>query len=647
MGLLAPALLALGLAVAIPIALHLLQRQQGPRVVFPALRYLRRAERESARKVRMRQLLLLALRISAVLLLALAAARPFVRGTGAAHAPTAVVIVLDNSASTSAVAGDRRVLDELRERALETLARGTLDDAFWLIRAATPWDPAIRGDADVTAQRVGATEPAAASADLAAALARARALLQAGAEGRAAEIHLLTDLQATSLGDPLSRSAHGPALLVWSPAEPAPPNAGVAAVEIGGGLPPRSAQRSDVLATIAGGGLAEVAVRLVVDGRTVAAATATPGTDVLLPFPARAAGPVSGWVEVDPDAFRADDRRAFVIQVEPPPLVASRDPSPFVAQALAVLGDGGRLRLAAAETPEVLIAAAGVGAEAVRRGAGVIITPPVTPLELPAANGRLSVAGVPWRFEAVAAGGEWRLEAPDEPALAAALADARIRQLYTLRPAPGTADTTLVAVAGGGPWAVKGRVAEGGAYVLLATPLTAEASNIPVTPALVPLLDRLVGEVAFTPPPAAEASPGEPVPLPSTARTVARPDDVRDPVEGSGVYIVPPVTGVYRVEAEGVADFSFAVNLAARESDLRRADGAALRALLPGWTVHHVRGAGWKDAIFRERVGREVWRPLLLLALLLLLAESLIAAAGRARRRTATPEPAAAAAETY
>src|SRR5687767_170692 len=105
MGLLAPLALLLGVAVAVPIVLHLFQRHQGPRVLFPALRYLRRAEREHARRIKLRQLLLLALRLLALLVIAFAAARPFLRRGGAAHAPSAVVIVLDNSASSGVVEG--------------------------------------------------------------------------------------------------------------------------------------------------------------------------------------------------------------------------------------------------------------------------------------------------------------------------------------------------------------------------------------------------------------------------------------------------------------------------------------------------------------------------------------------------------------
>src|SRR5690606_8530377 len=161
MGFLSPLLLVLGAAVAVPIILHLFQRHQGPRVIFPALRYLRRAEKEHARQIKLRQLLLMLLRVAAILLLALAAARPFARGAGAQHSPTAVAIVLDNSLSTGVIAGDRRLLDVLRDRALETLEAAGPDDRFWLIRAGAPWEPALSGDPLVTAERVRQTAPTA------------------------------------------------------------------------------------------------------------------------------------------------------------------------------------------------------------------------------------------------------------------------------------------------------------------------------------------------------------------------------------------------------------------------------------------------------------------------------------------------------
>src|ERR1700752_2161644 len=73
----------LGLAAAgIPALLHLLQRRVPPQLDFPAVRYLSAAERESARRLRLRHLLLLILRTALIVVIVVAAARPLVRLKG-------------------------------------------------------------------------------------------------------------------------------------------------------------------------------------------------------------------------------------------------------------------------------------------------------------------------------------------------------------------------------------------------------------------------------------------------------------------------------------------------------------------------------------------------------------------------------------
>src|SRR3712207_9045250 len=120
MSFLAPLWLALAGAAAVPLLIHLLRRRIGLRVEFPAVRYLARAEQENSRKLRLRNLLIMLLRVLAVLLVALAAARPVGRVAGVGHAPTALALVVDNSLSTSAVVEGQPVLDRLkRARASE------------------------------------------------------------------------------------------------------------------------------------------------------------------------------------------------------------------------------------------------------------------------------------------------------------------------------------------------------------------------------------------------------------------------------------------------------------------------------------------------------------------------------------------------
>ena len=83
MSFLYPAFLLGALAIAIPIVLHLLRRDVAPEVPFTAVRLLHRAPVERADRRRLRDLLLLAARVAALLLLAAAFARPYVQGARA------------------------------------------------------------------------------------------------------------------------------------------------------------------------------------------------------------------------------------------------------------------------------------------------------------------------------------------------------------------------------------------------------------------------------------------------------------------------------------------------------------------------------------------------------------------------------------
>jgi Aerotolerance regulator N-terminal len=653
MGFLAPLMLALAAAAAVPILLHLLQRQHGPRIVFPALRYLRRAERERARRIRLRQFLLLALRVAIVFLIAGAAAQPFLRFGGGTHPPTDVVLVLDNSLSTAAVAGARRTIDVLRSRALETLAAAAPGDRFWLIRAADPWEAAFGGQAAAVADRIRATEPEPAAADLVAEVGRAQSLLAAARGERPGEIQLISDLQATSL--PAASVASGGApVVVWAPSDPAPPNAGVAAVTLDGGFAPRAGEGSTVTAHVAGtsapaaagGGPARgsVAVRLFVDDRPVAAAVAPLNSDVTLALPPHAAGTLTGWVEIDADALRGDDRRYFVASIRPPSAVAVSDSVPFLGDAIAVLASAGRIREAQPNGAEVIIAPAAEGADAIRSGAAIVVLPPTSAIELPAVNGRLATAGIPWRFQAPRQNGEARLAAvAGDAELAAALAGTRIVRTYPLAPAaapgpsPGAtaqADSVLMRLSTGEPWVVRGHVAGGGTYLLVSSPLAdPTATTLPTSAGIIPLLDRLLSSWAVRGTPVRDVQAGAEITVPASATSLQRPDGSHLAVDGRA-RLHPVQVGIYRVLAgDSIAD-AFAVGTAPAESRLDRLPAARLADRFPGHALTLARdSAAWARTIFRQRSGYHVWPAILAAALLVLLVEMLAAAGGRRAAR--------------
>jgi hypothetical protein len=93
--------LALG-ALAVPVLIHLTQKERKSVVEFPSLMFLRKIPYESVQRRRIRDVLLLMLRLAALALIVAAFARPFLRGSELAAAPGGardIVVLVDRSYS--------------------------------------------------------------------------------------------------------------------------------------------------------------------------------------------------------------------------------------------------------------------------------------------------------------------------------------------------------------------------------------------------------------------------------------------------------------------------------------------------------------------------------------------------------------------
>ncbi len=103
-----PLLLIGLLAAGIPPLLHLLSRARAKEVPFPTLRFLHLSMEKTARRRKLRQWLLMALRCGVLALLAMSVAEPISRAAGTWWSGTggSAVVVLDNSMSMSAAAGE-------------------------------------------------------------------------------------------------------------------------------------------------------------------------------------------------------------------------------------------------------------------------------------------------------------------------------------------------------------------------------------------------------------------------------------------------------------------------------------------------------------------------------------------------------------
>ena len=336
MAFLSPLFLLGALAAAIPVVLHLLRREPEGRVKFAAVMMLRSAPVEHADRRRLRQLLLLALRVAALLLLSLAFARPFLASDAASTASGVTMVALDTSQSLSAPGQFARA-QQLAKDAVGRAPSGhlvgvlTFADGVQIVAAPS-------GDRALATAAIDAARPGLGST-------RYRGALSAAAEalaGRAGAIVVVTDLQESGwdAGDQISipPAAHVEIADVGAP----PPNLAVTAARVAGGR---------ILATIRNTGPAprDVRVRQVIDGAPSGEAVASIGADQFSEIALPAARGVSAAISIeDPDGIPSDNVRYLVLDeaTRPAVLVVSgagdlgRDAF-YVQQALAVSGEQG------------------------------------------------------------------------------------------------------------------------------------------------------------------------------------------------------------------------------------------------------------------------------------------------------------------
>ncbi|HJU89146.1 MAG TPA: VWA domain-containing protein [Gemmatimonadaceae bacterium] len=596
---LSPAWLLAGLAAAVPLFIHLMRRRIGTRIEFPAVRYLARAEREHSKKLRLKNLLLMLLRVAAVLLLALAAARPVARVQGAGHAPTALAIVLDNSLSTSAVVEGRTVLDELKARGRVTASRAAATDRLWLITADGVVFGGGRGAILEAIQRV---EPLAGAGDMPAAVARAGALVRS-APMPEREIAVLTDGQATTWREPVSLGEAR--VLIYRPSDAPLPNRAVAdASAVPQRWTPRGAVRARILT------VDSATYRVSLDGRTLARGSVTRDEEAMVRAAPAERGWVAGTVELEPDELRGDDVRHFAVWIGPAPGVAVHPSSGTFAQsAVDALVQAER----AAPGGDVAIVAAD---EATRLPA--ILLAPQDPVRAGAANRALERLGIPWRF-----GSQVRATSI---ARGERLDGVNVHRRLSLQARSPTRADTLARTASE-PWIVAGP-----RYVLIASPLDPAATDLPVRAAFVPWLgdvisQRLTGEGGSV----IAASAGRPFARPADADALELPDGETQPLTSDTVS-APARAGVYFFRQGERRVGAVTVNAEPDESALARLDIAALGARVRSKETRVVSSATeWRGMSFASAPRRPIVGPILLVAMMTLLAESVVAGIGRRR----------------
>lgn len=140
-------LVLLGLmAAALPILIHLFNKRKLRTIDFSTLTFLKELQKNTIRKITIRQWILLILRTLLIIFLVLAFSRPALKGTFGtigSHATSTVVIILDNTPSMDRRDERGRFLDQAKEQALRITGLLQNNDDAAVIRLSDIPSPTI------------------------------------------------------------------------------------------------------------------------------------------------------------------------------------------------------------------------------------------------------------------------------------------------------------------------------------------------------------------------------------------------------------------------------------------------------------------------------------------------------------------------
>jgi len=309
----APWLLAALPVALLPLLLYWWKRRQRHRRRFPSLQLVRETVAEQARRLRLREILLLLLRILVLACIVLAAAGPVVRPEGLlGGAPERVVVLLDKSLSMTAVESGVERFERAKSacaRYLKLLPAGTLVDLIAFDDRPRPVAESAEPSEALAA--LGGVEAGLGGTDLDSALALAASRLDSsGGNGLAA---LFSDLPAACVTEPL---AFPYPLLVY-PAGASARNGGVEELGARNALPLAGAELG-LTAEVTG---PSRDYRLAADGEEASLVESVTGRFDMGLVPAEPGWTVIQLTAEPTDAFGVDDVFRLAVFVHPAPLV--------------------------------------------------------------------------------------------------------------------------------------------------------------------------------------------------------------------------------------------------------------------------------------------------------------------------------------
>jgi len=670
---LAPLFLAALAAIAVPVILHLIQREKREAIPFPSLMFLSRIPHKSTRRRRLRDLPLLLLRVLALILLAAAFARPLLRhrgGAGALGSPAReIVLLLDRSYSMTfgdrwqqALAAARAEIDGLSP--VDRMSIVVFDDG-----AAVAAQPT--GNQAVLRAALEGLEPAWGVTRYDPALRLAANLLATSSLPRR-QVVLVSDYQRVGMGDGLeARLPAGVELRTIALTGGEAPNLAVAGVTFRRDQF-EGQERVTATARVVNTSTRPVEnapVSLVLDGRTLQTVRTSVGphsASIVELSPFTLARPVRGEVRLEQDALPADDVDFFALEpgqdIDVLAVEGRSGASLFLSRALEVGGEPGfrvTVRRTLGELTDadvVIVNDAELTAGDARRlqqfvaeGGGMIVA-----FGPSSAGGALAelLPGRPGQLvdrtqSGGASLGYIDLEHPVfELFRTPRSGDLTAPRFFRYRPlqVPAASDSNVVLARfdDGGVALAERRIGRG-RVLAWATTLDREWNDLAVQPLYLPLLHQLARHAGGYAEPAASHTVGEVVdarthgPNADEALVAVAPDGSRSEIAPGTRVLTLAQRGFYTVRpvaSEAGEPAVFAANVDVRESDLAplNPDSFAATVRTPGEVMARTGAVTVPAAELEKR--QSLWWYLLIAALALLAVETVLSnrASRRARR---------------
>ncbi len=202
-----PAVLFGLLAASIPVLIHLLNLRKLKRIEFSTLAFLKELQKNKIRKIKLKQWLLLVLRVLIILFLVMAFARPTIKGIAiggtTSAAKTTAVFILDDTFSMSVVDANGSYLNQVKstiQELLKNLQEGD-DAALVLVSDKSNKDIKTTGNLTEFEKEVNSVQVSYSSGLLNTAIVKAAKIL-GESKNFNKEIYIFSDFQAGRLFDP-------------------------------------------------------------------------------------------------------------------------------------------------------------------------------------------------------------------------------------------------------------------------------------------------------------------------------------------------------------------------------------------------------------------------------------------------------------